>query len=295
MKHIFTVDVEDWYHGFDPLYSVPPPHTSRLEIGMRYLLDMLEKFNTKATFFWLASEAEKYSALLRGTVAAGHEIGCHGLVHTPLYSLPPAKFLRDTSKALSIIENISGKQVRCYRAPYFSIRSDTWWALEILASLGIEFDSSILPMKHWRTGMPLEQDTIHSIQTPSGFITEVPITTRKIFHQRIPVSGGGYFRAYPYELTRRNIAHRALSDKPAVFYIHPWEFDPEHPKMSKGGFMKFTHYLQLESTRKKLYKLLEDHSFVPLMETAKQTLFLSHEIKPAIIFPLEESMIYEFV
>src|SRR5438093_1580446 len=134
MRHIFTIDVEDWYHGFPPAYSVSAPHEKRLEIGMRFLLDALEESDTRATFFWLGSEAKLYSELLKETVARGHEIGCHGLAHVPIYMMTPQDFERDAKEALSILENISGIGVQCYRAPYFSIRHDTLWALEILAS-----------------------------------------------------------------------------------------------------------------------------------------------------------------
>ncbi len=274
MRHIFTVDVEDWYHGFPPDYSVPQPRVRRLESGMRFLLDSLEEAGVKATFFWLASEASLFPQLLRESLERGHEIGSHGLRHSPIFKMSPAAFSADTDQALSIISDITGSAVFCYRAPYFSINNNTFWALEILASFGITHDSSILPMRHWRTGMPEVRDHIQIISTPSGSITEVPITTRSFFGLQIPICGGGYFRAYPYKLSSANIKLRASFERPAVFYIHPWELDPHHPYVNQHTVIDRMHYLGLGKTQSKLKRLLRDHSFGPLIDIANESLRL---------------------
>ncbi len=239
---------------------------------MRFLLDSLDEAGVQATFFWLASEASLYPQLLRESLERGHEIGSHGLDHSPIFKMTPAEFSADTDQALSIISGITGNAVRCYRAPYFSINNNTFWALEILASFGITHDSSILPMHHWRTGMPGVRDHIQLISTPSGPIIEVPVTTRSFFGIRIPVSGGGYFRAYPYKFSSANIKLRTTIKRPAVFYIHPWELDPEHPNVNQHAVIDRMHYLGLGKAQNKLKRLLRDHSFGPLINIANESL-----------------------
>jgi polysaccharide deacetylase family protein (PEP-CTERM system associated) len=268
MKHIFTVDVEDWYHAFPA--SVFKAHTSahRLEVGMRVLLDLLEEYDVRATFFWLGTCARQYPTLLKEVKNRGHEIGCHGFGHDPIFTVSPQRFQSDITKALSIISDLTGESVKCFRAPNFSIRHDTFWALEILISLGIEYDSSILPLWHWKTGMFGYRDDIHKIETPSGSIMEVPITKRSFAGLDIPVTGGGYFRAYPYILSRSNIRQHERHDKPIVFYIHPWELDREHPRLAGIRFSKIVHYTGLQYVAERLHRLLREFSFGPLEEIA---------------------------
>lgn len=272
MQHIFSIDVEDWYEGFSPSYTVPPPHIPRLEKGMRFLLDELERVNAKATFFWVGSQALRYPGLLRETASRGHEIGCHGFAHVPIYTFSPCEFKIDLQRALGVLREITGAQIRCYRAPFFSVRKDTLWALEILAASGIEFDSSILPMRHWRTGIAGADDCIHHISTGSGDLIEVPITVRPVFGMRIPTGGGGYFRAYPFALTASNITYCESQKKCNVFYAHPWEFDSTHPRLEGNGPMEMLHYHGLGTNRKKLSRLLERFSFGPLMKLAKENI-----------------------
>jgi len=268
MQHIFSVDVEDWYNGFPPGYSVAAHPASRINYGMNFLLDILDEFGVKATFFWIGKQAKTYPILLRDTAARGHEIGCHSYDHTSIYLQSTCEFETDTKTAIDIISDIIGNNIHCYRAPYFSIRKDTYWALEILASLGITHDSSILPMRHWRTGMKDATDSVHTIETSGTTIIEAPITVRHFAGLKIPISGGGYFRAYPYWLTDRNFAHCEAENKPAVFYIHPWELDTDHPRINRHGIAESMHYIGIHSARLKLIRLLQDYSFGPLMKTA---------------------------
>ena len=271
MRNILTVDVEDWYHGFPPDYRIPQPRIGRLDAGMRFLLDALEEAHVQATFFWLGSQAALYPQLLRETVSRGHEIGSHGLDHSPIFKLTPAQFSEETRQSLSIISDITGKAVSCYRAPYFSINKKTIWALEILSAIGITHDSSILPMRHWRTGMPGVGDHIQLISTPNGLITEVPVTVRSFMGLKVPTCGGGYFRAYPYTLSSNNIGRCSKNEKPAVVYFHPWEFDAEHPHIKHHSITDAMHYLGLKSSRSKLLHLLKDHPFGGMMEIANET------------------------
>jgi len=280
MEHIFTVDVEDWYHGFPPEYPITSDRAPRLEQGMNFLLDALEETGAQATFFWVGREAEAYPALVRATARRGHEIGCHSYEHRPIFRQSPKEFEADTSKAVDVITEITGNKVVCYRAPFFSIRNDTSWALEILASLGITHDSSILPMRHWRTGMPEANPSIHHIPTSAGTIIEVPVAIRSILGLKIPASGGGYFRIYPYELTKRNIAAFEAKSIPAVFYTHPWEMDEGHPHLPGFGIREMMHYAGLRSARVKLIKLLRSFSFGPMKKTADLFLAEHQQIEP---------------
>ena len=268
MQHIFTVDVEDWYHGFPPSFGLGIVSQKRLNKGMNILLDTLDEFKVKATFFWLASHAREYPTLLKDTFDRGHEIGCHGNDHIPIYEMSPARFSSDIHSALEILSQHIGNPISCFRAPYFSLRSDTLWAVEILIEHEILFDSSILPIRHWRTGIPDAKDEIHIIETQSGSLIEVPITTTSVAGKKLPTAGGGYFRAYPYWLTDRNISESEISGKPAVFYIHPWELDKDQPRINGHSIPKFMHYLGIEATYQKLRKLLHYHEFGPLMQIA---------------------------
>jgi polysaccharide deacetylase family protein (PEP-CTERM system associated) len=271
MKHIFTVDVEDWHNAFAP--NVFLGHTSfrRLEIGTRILLDLLEQRHVKATFFWLGSCAKQYPSLLKEVQSRGHEIGCHGYGRYAVYDMSRESFFKETAEALSVISDLTGEPVRIFRALNFTLRRDTFWALEMLISLGIEYDSSIFPMWHWSSGIPRYQDDIHKLQTPSGSIIEVPITKRSFAGLDIPATGGGYFRAYPYSLTRSNICHRESLSKPVVFYIHPWELDREHPRLAGLEFSKVLHYIGLQHAPQKLERLLREFSFGPLTEVASRS------------------------
>ncbi len=296
MQHIFTVDVEDWYHGFAPSCAIPAPHQHRLEYGMNILLDALDETGTKATFFWLGDCAERYPTLLKDTLQRGHEIGCHGYDHAAIYALSPRTFDDQTRRSIESISHITGEAVRTYRAAYFSIRHDTTWALEILVANGITHDSSILPMRHWRTGMPETSDLIHEIITPSGSLIEVPVSVRKYGKLGIPTSGGGYFRAYPYSLTKNNITVREAKDIPAVFYIHPWELDTQQPQHHGHGFGRKLHYYHISKSQTKLQKLLADFQYAPMTIVAEKWLHTriennctpshNHSIYEAAILPL---------
>ncbi len=263
MQHAFTVDVEDWYQGL-PLKENGAEYERRLDRGMNVLLDMLDEFGVKATFFWLGPAARLFPGLLRRTIESGHEIGSHGWSHELVYSQSPDEFRDDIEKSTKTIQDIGGCDVKSYRAPYFSITPKSFWALETLIELGYDCDSSVFPINHWRCGIPdFPLDPCH-IETPSGWIWEVPMSVRMIGNRRLPAVGGAYFRIYPYEFTRRNIRALEETNRPAVFYIHPWELDPRHPRIFFDWKVMLTHYFRLSTTRERLRRLLSDFSFTPL-------------------------------
>jgi polysaccharide deacetylase family protein (PEP-CTERM system associated) len=278
MRHIFTVDVEDWYHGFAPSIGIPARYPKRLPYGMNPLLDLLDEFNVKATFFWLTSHALEYPELLKETIRRGHEIGSHGNDHLPLSQLSVGEIKREIRTSVLTLEDKSGIKVECFRAPYFSITKKQWWIFDILCENGISYDSSILPMNHWRTGISGYRHEIHTIMTGNGQVVEVPITTRSFRGFHFPTSGGGYFRIYPYQLTKKNLTHQAMISQPAVFYIHPWEIDTSQPKITNIHPSYILHYLGMNSVHNKLRRMLHDHSFGPLMQIANR--YTTHYQEP---------------
>ncbi|MBU7584723.1 MAG: DUF3473 domain-containing protein [Nostoc sp. TH1S01] len=265
-QNAFTVDVEDWYHGIPIDETTKAAAECRLHNSLNILLDLLARYRVKGTFFWLAPVALKYPDLLQQVVSEGHEIGCHGWSHDLIYNMSPQRFREETERAAKVIADLIGKPITAYRAAYFSITKNSLWALEILAELGFKYDSSIFPVQNWRYGIPDFEPRHQVIKTPSGDIYELPMSVRRILNRNVPVSGGAYFRLYPYALTVNNFRIAELQGYPVVFYLHPWELDPNHPKISFNWKARFTHYYNLQSTKPKLEQLLQDFCFAPLGE-----------------------------
>jgi len=264
-KNYLTIDVEDYYQvsAFEQIvgYDKWDNYTSRVVNNTKAILDILERHNVKATFFTLGWTATKFPELVKEINGKGHEIGCHSYYHRLIYNLSPKEFREDTKKAKDILEQITGNKVLGYRAPSYSITERSLWALDILQELGFEFDSSIFPIYHDRYGIP---DTPRfKYKIPDHDLIEYPISTFNLFGQKIPVSGGGYFRLFPYRFTKMALKKINLQEKrPFVFYLHPWEMDPEQPKFHNASLLsKFRHYNNLTKTAERFGKLLQDFSF----------------------------------
>ena len=272
MKHAFTVDVEDWYHGIPISNELKKTAERRLGKGLEPILETLASHRAKGTFFLLGPTAEEHPAWVKRIAAEGHEIGCHGWSHDLIYTMTRERFCEEATRNKRVLEDLIGREVSAYRAAYFSITRESFWALEELAGLGFKYDSSIFPVKNWRYGIPDFKDEPQTIETPKGPIRELPISVRQILGKKIPVSGGAYFRIYPFALTRANILAREASGRPAVFYLHPWELDPDHPRLAFDWKARTTHYINLKSSAEKLKRLFETFSFAPLGEV------LSHGI-----------------
>ncbi|MBD3349285.1 MAG: DUF3473 domain-containing protein [Candidatus Eisenbacteria bacterium] len=262
--HAFTVDVEDWFDGvpIDPLEKAGSER--RLGIGMGVLRELLDDRSTKATFFVLGPVAKEQSALIRALASDGHEIGCHGWSHDLLYSMTPERFRRETEDAKKAIEDVSGTRVSAYRAAYFSITERSLWAFDVLAELGFECDSSVFPVRNWRYGIPDFDTAPGPVYTPSGSVFEFPLSVVDYPGRRLPATGGAYFRIYPYALTRLHLRRLEKEGRPVVFYIHPWELDPGHPRVAFHWKARLTHYWNLGPTAGKLERLLSEFSFQPL-------------------------------
>jgi polysaccharide deacetylase family protein (PEP-CTERM system associated) len=266
MLNAFTVDVEDFFHvtAFERHIERDDwsNFESRVARGAYRLLELLARHNTLATFYILGWVAERFSDLVREIQSAGHEIGSHSYWHRLIYHLSPAEFRDDLVLSLRALEDATGHSVTHYRAPSFSITKKSLWALEILAEHGIACDSSIFPVRHDRYGIPHANRHIHRLETPAGSLWEFPPSVSRIGGVNVPVSGGGYFRLYPLSLTVRCLRQINRAGRPFIFYVHPWELDPDQPRLSAGSRLsRLRHRVNLASTEKKLDRLLTRFRF----------------------------------
>ena len=229
----------------------------------------LAKRNIKATFFVLGWIAEKCPGIVGELVAEGHEIASHGYNHQPVGSMSALDFREDVKASLKILSEQAKRPILGYRAPSFSITHDTFWALGVLRELGFVYDSSIFPVRHPDYGI---SDFPRSATRVSG-ILEVPMSTVKVLGVQVPISGGGYFRLYPYALTKR-LLERAQSEGDVVLYFHPWEFDADQPRVNLPALKRFRHYVGLSRNRAKFRRLLDDFSFCPMRELVGATAVL---------------------
>ncbi|MDO8435055.1 MAG: DUF3473 domain-containing protein [Candidatus Binatus sp.] len=272
--HAFTVDVEDWFNGIPIAETTRRGAARRLEVGLNRLLDLLNEHRVRATFFVLGPIAREYPALIRKIADAGHEMGCHGWSHDLLYAMNRERLHDETRRATDAIADATGRRVVAYRAAYFSVTRESMWALEVLAKLGYRYDSSIFPVRNWRYGIADFGSHPRRLETAEGPLFEFPISVRRVMGRNIPASGGAYFRIYPYSVTRSNFRAAERDRQPIVFYLHPWELDPDHPRIRFHWKPWITHYVNLGATSNKLARLLRDFRFAPLGEV------LEHEFNP---------------
>ena len=265
-----TVDVEDYFHvsafrkciPFDTWDSRP----SRVEANTRRVLQLLAEFRVQAIFFILGWVAERYPSLVREILAAGHELGCHSYAHRLIYEMTPAEFRADTRRAIAAIEDAVGCGVRAYRAPTFSITARSLWALEILAELGFQMDSSIFPIPGGLYGIPGAPRRPFRIRLNGTSILEYPLPAVRVGPSNFPVTGGFYLRTLPTSLQVRWLKSMSRREQPAVLYFHPWELDPEQPRLASRFGSKFYHYIGLNRTEFRLRHLLQAFRFGKLSE-----------------------------
>jgi len=268
--NVLSVDVEEYFHATEVSRFVRPQEweqlPSRIAGSTSRVLDILSAAGVYGTFFVLGWVARRHPALVRRIVEEGHEIGCHSYSHRLIYELSAKEFKEDTQLAKSAIEDACGISPKCYRAPSFSLTDDVWWSFEILAELGFSYDSSIYPILHDRYGIPGYARFAHEVATSAGPIWEVPISTVVTAGgRRIPVGGGGYFRLFPYRYTSAGLRRlNEVDEKPGCFYIHPWELDPDQPRLVKGLLPRLRTYHGLPRTEAKLRRLLREFSFSTL-------------------------------
>ena len=263
-ENALTIDVEDYFQVSAFASHIDKSSWDsldcRIEKNIDKILLLLNNANTKATFFTLGWIAERYPKMIRKILAEGHELASHGYGHERVSNLTREEFYQDVSRAKNLLEDIGGKVILGYRAPSFSIGNNNLWALEILEETKHIYSSSIYPVQHDHYGTP---DAPRFIYKSYGGLVEIPPTTFRLIERNIPASGGGYFRLYPYFLSKWMINQVNKKDNsPAVFYFHPWEIDADQPVVAGLSLLsKFRHYINLDKTEKKLEKLLKDFNW----------------------------------
>lgn len=276
MKNIISVDVEDYFHPSEVNRYVTTADwegfAPRVEDSTGRVLDLFARHGVKGTFFILGWCAERHPAMVRRIADAGHEIACHSYWHRLVYELSPAEFREDTERACRVIEDACGVRPRMYRAPSYSVTRESMWALDVLADLGFTADSSIYPIEHDRYGIPGFSRTPVVMETESGPMLEVPIATVRLNGGKItPIGGGGYVRLLPYRYTAAGLRRLNRNEgEPGCMYFHPWEVDPEQPKLAKGILSRWRTYAGLRGMEGKIGRLFDEFAFGTVSEVCAQ-------------------------
>jgi polysaccharide deacetylase family protein (PEP-CTERM system associated) len=281
-----TIDVEDYFHA-NALNAAAPVARwesleSRVEPNTDRLLEMFDRAGVIGTFFVLGWVAERHPAIVRKIRAAGHEIASHGYWHQLTYDLPIDTFREDVHRAKALLEDQSGAPVRGYRAPSYSITKRSLWALDVLIEEGYEYDASIFPIRHDRYGIADAPRHLHTVARADGRLIEAPPSTVRLGGVNLPIAGGGYFRLLPYAWTRWGMARvNRVEQRPVIFYLHPWEIDPDQPRMDVGRVSRLRHYRNLHVTAARLERLLRDFAFGPLADLLRSAAPIAIAPSPA--------------
>lgn len=263
VKHAMSIDVEDWYHCLDHEPSNWHKYEHRIVDCTRTVLDIFARTDTRATFFILGVIAEREPKLVEEIRSAGHEIASHGTEHRFVYNQTPEQFEQDVQRSVDTLRAITGEPVIGYRAPFFSITKNSLWALPILKRLGFKYDSSVHPVYNPRYGIP---DAPRLPYTTDQGLEELPISTYPVGRLNFPFAGGIYFRAFPWMMLRPMFRALDSRNEPIMFYLHPWELDPDHPRIPLPAFLKARHYYKLDKTAAKLEKLCRTFRFGTISE-----------------------------
>lgn len=259
-----TVDVEDYFQvsAFENVLAKSDWDRTELRVGKNThrLLDLFAQHNVKSTFFTLAWVAERCPDVIKRIVDEGHELASHGMAHQRLVNMSPEQAKDDINTSKAILEDISGQKIFGYRAPSFSINEKNQWVYDILVEAGFQYSSSTYPIEHDLYGVP--EWPRFKYKRPEG-LTEIPIPTILNKGKNVGIGGGGYFRLYPYWLSKKRIqTFMKTEDAPYSFYFHPWEIDPEQPKISNASFKsKVRHYINLSRMEGKLVSLIKDYKW----------------------------------
>lgn len=292
LTNYLTIDVEDYFHVHAFADAIKPAdwdnYDCRVEKNIDVILELLDEGNAggeriKATFFILGWVAERYPNLVKKIHGSGHEVASHGYSHKVIYNQSQKEFRQDIRKSKQILEDLTGVEILGYRAPTYSITEETLWALNILKDEGYSYDSSIFPIRHDNYGMPycprfpFVWDLSHEVPVSKNFqktgsqfsaasgLLEFPISTVRFLGNNFPCSGGGYFRIFPLSFTMMCLNRINREGQPFVFYLHPWEFDPDIPVINNISFLsKFRTYVNLSRTRSRFKKMLTRYTFAPL-------------------------------
>lgn len=263
---IFTVDVEDWFHILD-VASTPPVSRwdelpGRVEQNTRRILSLCEEHGVRATFFFLGWVARRYPHLVKEAAAKGHEIASHGFSHRLVYEMSPDEALDDMRESKRLLEDLAGMQVHGFRAPGFSVLDEAPWFFETLLEAGFTYDSSVFPGPRGHGGMRSNRFGPYIVSVGEKSLVEFPVSLIKFAGRNICFSGGGYLRLFPYRFVRYLAEKTLASGRPVMFYVHPREIDPKHPRLPMSLFREFKSYVNLASTERKLRKLFNDFTLV---------------------------------
>jgi polysaccharide deacetylase family protein (PEP-CTERM system associated) len=267
VTNVLTVDVEDYFHvsAMEPLAPRDrwSSFESRVVNSTQRVLDLMAEAHVTGTFFILGWVADQYPSLVRRIVAGGHEIASHSYWHRLVYRMTPQQFRDDLRRAKTAIEAAAGVAVYGFRAPSFSITEDSLWAFDVLVDEGYRYDASVFPIRHDRYGIPSAPREAHRVTRAGGSLLEIPATAGRIGSMALPI-GGGYFRLMPYALTRWAIGHLNRAGQPAMFYTHPWEFDPDQPRLPASPVVRLRHYNHLAQTAPRFQRMLAQFQFGPI-------------------------------
>ncbi len=264
IQNAMTIDVEDYFHVSAFENTISRDDWDRLplrvEINTDRLLELFDSKNTKATFFVLGWVAERCPGLVKRIAEAGHEVASHGYAHGRATEQSAEEFRADVLKSKHMLEDLVGVKVIGYRAPSFSVCEKSAWVFDVLGELGFLYSSSTYPVKHDLYGVP---DWPRFKYEKNNGLIEIPMTTLPLAGKNLPISGGGYFRLFPYALSRYFYTQfQKKEGKPGIFYMHPWEIDPEQPRQKNVPLKStFRHYLNLSRQMDRLSRLLDDFSW----------------------------------
>ena len=268
MINAMTVDLEDWHHSIDSIpFSDWDKYESRVEVNTHKILDLFNKEKINATFFILGYIAEKYSGLVKEIASLGHEIATHGNAHQLVYRQSPQEFREDLKRAIGVIENISQQKILGYRAPYWTITKESYWALDILLEEGLKYDSSIFPMKTYLYGIPDAPLYPYIVKENNGNkLIEFPPSVITFMGVKIPVAGGFYMRLLPSWVIRAGFKKINKEDQSTIVYIHPPEFDPQKPRLKLPFMESILHYYNLDVMEGKIKTLVSEFKFGTVKE-----------------------------
>jgi polysaccharide deacetylase family protein (PEP-CTERM system associated) len=271
---IFSVDVEDWFHILDvpsaPVISEWAGLPSHVEKNFTRLLDIFSECNVQVTCFFLGWIGEQYPHLVKEAAARGHEIASHGYGHQLVFQQTRDQFHDDVRKARLLLEDIAGAPVLGYRAPGFSTTDETPWFFDALIKAGYQYDSSLFPAERGHGGVRDGRREPHRLGADDGLV-ELPISVADMMGKRLCFFGGGYLRIFPYWLIRKKAQEVLAEGRPVVFYIHPREIDPKHPRLPMSRKRTFKSYVNLDSTEWKVRQVLKDFPVTTFQKIIAQT------------------------
>jgi polysaccharide deacetylase family protein (PEP-CTERM system associated) len=282
MKNAFTIDLEDWFcsHNLKEViqYEQWDHQVSRVERNTDILLDLLQKNRTKATFFVLGWVADRFPHLIKSIHQEGHEIASHGYAHRQLTCMSPTEFEEDIIQSIRSIAQIIGQSPLGYRAPAFSLTTQTAWAIPILKKLHFTYDSSIYPIT-WNPDYGVG-DALLTIHQHANGLVEVPLSCATFGKQRVPCSGGAYLRFYPFFIFNFLVKQTIKQGRPFIFYIHPWEVDNGFPKVSMPFSKAIRHHYNLDTTIPKITRLLQEFEFTTMHDVLCSESFIHETANP---------------